>query len=401
MSLRDKLVTANTKKTNPAYKEISNRIKELMKEKKELETIHNAFYVSKQTPKMKLGELQKLKTDMITIQEKLERERKKLRELSSEKNSVVQEWELETPKEVRAGAVDDVCSAYKSGMSNLKAGNIRHFRLGFRKRKSNYKSVVIPKNFLKNKSGIIHLAPMFFNDDCKFKMGKKTKKKHGDLVINHDCRISKKMDEYWLLVPLPMVCQEKKLPVNYCGVDPGVRTFMTSFGNNGCMEYEYNTRMIQKLDTKLAKCKDKKYNKPNRIYKSKLVKLERRKENLINELHWKTINHLVTHNDFIFYGDIKSHDIVKDGKNRTLNRGMNNLKFYKFKERLLHKAKEHGKNVIMVHEANTTKTCSFCGQMNNVGTSKVYSCSSCNRKVGRDVNAAKNILMKGIIVNMQ
>ena len=32
----------------------------------------------------------------------------------------------------------------------------------------------------------------------------------------------------------------------------------------------------------------------------------------MDELHWKTINRLLKMNDFIFYGDIKSHDVVKN-----------------------------------------------------------------------------------------
>jgi hypothetical protein len=32
--------------------------------------------------------------------------------------------------------------------------------------------------------------------------------------------------------------------------------------------------------------------------------LETRKSNLVDELHWKTINHITKNNDFIFYGNI-------------------------------------------------------------------------------------------------
>ena len=79
---------------------------------------------------------------------------------------------------------------------------------------------------------------------------------------------------------------------------------------------------------------------------------------------------------------------------------MNNLKFYKFKERLLFKSVERNKQVFLVNEAYTTQTCSNCGSNNKPGCSSVYSCRNCKKKVGRDVNAAKNILMKGIIENL-
>jgi transposase len=55
---------------------------------------------------------------------------------------------------------------------------------------------------------------------------------------------------------------------------------------------------------------------------------------------------------------------------------------------------------MVYNEAHTTKTCSFCGCINDVGASKIFKCKQCNHVVGRDVNAGKNILMKGIITNL-
>ena len=167
---------------------------------------------------------------------------------------------------------------------------------------------------------------------------------------------------------------------------------MSTFGNQGAMEYEHNQKYLMKLDRKKASLK--KYSR--NIRKAKLNKLEKRKESMINELHWKTITHLLKNNDFLFYGNIKSHGIVKNGKNKRLNTDLNNLKFYQFKERLLYKAEEKNKKVYVINEEYTTKTCSFCGCMNEPGSSKVYQCTTCRKQVGRDINASKNILMKGI-----
>jgi putative transposase len=146
--------------------------------------------------------------------------------------------------------------------------------------------------------------------------------------------------------------------------------------------------------------KDKRFTKLKRVRKIKINRLEIRKANLVDELHWKTVNRLLKMNDFIFYGDIKSHDIVKNGKNRTLNTDMNNLKFYKFKQRLLFKSIERGKKVYEVKEHYTTQMCSFCGSMYKPGLSRVYHCRNCEKNIGRDVNAAKNILMKGILTHL-
>jgi len=128
-----------------------------------------------------------------------------------------------------------------------------------------------------------------------------------------------------------------------------------------------------------------------------LTKIEKRKENLIIELHWKTINSILDELDVVFYGDIKSHDIVKNNKNKRLNIDTNNLKFYTFKTRLLYKAKMRGKKVIIVPEPFTTKTCSFCGTVYDVGNSRIFKCPNsicCGKQhvIGRDLNSGKKYI---------
>ena len=405
-NLRDKLVTSNTKKYNTEYISISENIKKINNDTKQLK--EQLIQFDKLNVKIKgnqeiIKERNTLKKIMEETDELLKKEKIRLRtrakEMSSSKNEGIFEWELETPKEIRAGAVNDVCKAIKTGLSNLKAGNIKHFRLGYRKKIDNHKSILLPKNFVKNKKGEIHIAPKFFKEACKFKMGKKTIKKHKNIEINNDSRICKQHNEYWLIIPVPFNMSPKKKPINYCGVDPGVRTFMTTFGNQGCIEYEHNASLIVSLEKKIKMLKDRR-EKKTRVTKRRILKVERKKSNIINELHWKTINEMLKMNDFIFYGDIKSHGIVKGKENSTLNRNVNNLKFYKFKERLLFKSIERSKKVYLVNEAYTTQTCSFCGNKYNPGCSKVYNCVLCKRSIGRDVNASKNILMKGIIDNL-
>lgn len=380
--LRDKIITFETKKNNSDYNIIYSKIKKLEKEKKQLDNFKNKTLII--TLRIKL--IESIITDL----------KNKKKKLPIEKNNKINDWELKTPKDIRAGAVDDVCKAHKTGFTNLKVGNIKFFNIKYRKNNNPNKSFLIPKNIVKNKNGIIQIAPDFFKEKsvcCNFKMGKKTIKKYKTLEINNDCRILKQNDIYYLCVPISSNIEERKTPVNFCGIDPGVRTFMTSFGNNSCFEYDYKEETLKQLDNKIKVLKKKE----KRIKKRKLVMLERKKSFLVDELHWKTITHLLEKNDFLFYGDIKSHDIVKNGKNKNLNRDMNNLKFYNFKQRLLFKAIERGKKVFEIKEHYTTKTCSFCGVLNNPEKSKVYECKSCLKKIGRDVNASKNILMKGIM----
>jgi|GraSoiStandDraft_51_1057287.scaffolds.fasta_scaffold647892_2 putative transposase len=70
----------------------------------------------------------------------------------------------------------------------------------------------------------------------------------------------------------------------------------------------------------------------------------------------------------------------------------------RFLNRLLSKAEELGKKVVIVSEAYTSKTCSACGWINrNLGGQKVFRCRDCKWVVDRDVNGARGIFLRGIL----
>ena len=374
-NLRDLLVTKNTKKNNEEYKIQQQKILEL-KEKR------------------------KIMTDYTTIDKEIAYNKKLLREitktLDSNKNDLIQEWEYDTPKDIRAGAVNDVCKAFKTAFSNLKANNISHFKINYRKHYNVNKSIVIPKTMINVENNSFKIAPSYLKEDCKFKANFK---KHHNLSIEGDCRLLKQNNEYWIILPVSITKKKKEMPTTFCGVDPGIRTFMTAFTNDCCYEYTHNKVLLDKLNKSIFYLKSLRTNQCHNKRKA-LNKREKKKANMIDEVHWKTINHLLSINDVILYGDIKSHDIVKDGKNKTLNRNSNDLKFYLFKQRLFYKASIASKLVYAVNEAYTSKCCSSCGRINNPGVSKIYTCTKCNMTCDRDINASKNILLKGIITNL-
>ena len=67
---------------------------------------------------------------------------------------------------------------------------------------------------------------------------------------------------------------------------------------------------------------------------------------------------------------------------------------YRFRERLIQKALEHGKEVVVCEERYTSKGCGGCGRLNNPGSSKNYKCEFCGLEADRDENAARNIFLK-------
>ena len=391
--LRDTLVTNNTKKLHAEYNIITNKIKTLTLEKRQLDA---------ELASSNDNDVQTIIKDKInTIKLDIINSRQLIKNIASSKNSIILDWELNTPTCVRDGAVNDVCKAYKTGFANLKRGNINHFRLNYKRRTNPNKCVVIPKSIVKNVNGVIHISKQFLGENNKFKMGKRTINKYKDVVINNDTRIIKRQNKYWILIPIPIndnpdtISTIDKADLKYCGIDPGIRTFMTSFTSKGVVEYIHRDELLDKLKAKLVKLKTQ----TKRIAKKSLNKINSKIDNLINELHWKTITHILDNNDIIAYGNIKSHDIVKGKKNKYINTRTNALKFYTFRRRLIFKALERRKILLIVAEGYTTKTCSFCGSTYSIGSSKIYDCKKCNKRIDRDINSAKNILMKGILLN--
>jgi IS605 OrfB family transposase len=71
---------------------------------------------------------------------------------------------------------------------------------------------------------------------------------------------------------------------------------------------------------------------------------------------------------------------------------------YKFRQHMIAKAREHGKVLLIVNEAYTTKTCCRCGwQHHKLGKKKRFVCRACGLDIDRDVNGSRNILLRNSV----
>jgi putative transposase len=64
--------------------------------------------------------------------------------------------------------------------------------------------------------------------------------------------------------------------------------------------------------------------------------------------------------------------------------------------RLTYKAEIQGKCVLSRGEEYTTKTCSRCGAL-NTPDDRAFACARCGLAMHRDLNSAKNILVKSLL----
>jgi putative transposase len=128
-----------------------------------------------------------------------------------------------------------------------------------------------------------------------------------------------------------------------------------------------------------------------------MCKRERRIDNLVAETHWKSIGYLLKEYDAVFLGDIESQGVLQGKLNGATKNELQSLSFYRFKQRLLEKAQQAKKMVFFTHEAYTSKTCTYCGTVHEVKSSKTYECPSCTAVYDRDEGAARNIYMKTLL----
>ena len=383
IDLRDLLVTENSKKGLEEYKSYDIFINELRKQKKETKDDNEKKIIDE-----KIKEIHQMRRD-------------KMKEFDYSKNFLIHSFETETPKDIRACAVKRCCDAFKTGFSNLRNGNIKFFNMQFKKKTEQKQTIELTPKIISIQNDNIKIAPEFFKDDCILKIDKHNKRKIKNLKIENNVDIVRSNQGYYLYLSIktePKGCD--KLDI-VAGVDLGIRTFATVHSNKissndtTITEYKHRSDLLKKLNQKINLLKNIK----GRIRKKQINKIEKEKRDLVDRLHWNFINDLLSHNDVIYLGDIKSHDIVKNGKNKSLNVAFNDLKFYQLKQKLLYKAFVKGKKVFFVHEHYTTKTCSCCGVINeHVGCKEVFECSNCKLVTGRDMNASKNIKMKGFFI---
>jgi putative transposase len=191
--------------------------------------------------------------------------------------------------------------------------------------------------------------------------------------------------------------------MEWCSLDPGVRTFMTLYSPEQTTAYKYGVgdakRILRlclhldKLITKRSKSKRK------RNLKKAENRLRYKIKNLVDEVHWKIISHLTKHFQNIIIPPFEVKSMVNKATRKISSKSVRQLynwRHYTFRQRLLNHSKLTGTNVYVREESFTTKTCTICGKINIVNANKKINCNECHETVDRDMNGARNIFLKHV-----
>ncbi len=123
------------------------------------------------------------------------------------------------------------------------------------------------------------------------------------------------------------------------------------------------------------------------------MKARMRIRNLIDNCHRKAIQWLSSNYQVILLPKYETQNKTKKGKRRIgkkTARSMCTWSHYRFKQRLISKAKQYPDCVVYEgNESYTTVTCGRCGHANPRFTDKAFHCERCHFQTDRDWNGAK------------
>ena len=140
----------------------------------------------------------------------------------------------------------------------------------------------------------------------------------------------------------------------------------------------------------------KNYQKQRRLVAKIHDKIRNQRNNFLNVNSTRLINN----HDLIVAENLRSSNMLK---NHALALSISDVGWRSFLQKLAYKADLYQRTFIVVHPKNTTQTCHDCGFIMGSGNTekltlkdREWTCPACQTHHIRDVNAAKNILSKGL-----
>jgi IS605 OrfB family transposase len=216
-------------------------------------------------------------------------------------------------------------------------------------------------------------------------------------------RIVKRADGYYVQFCLSVDIWEyaKPLePTKRCvGLDVGLKVFYAN-SDGETVEIPQYYRKAEKRLNRLNRKKSKKfrkgqpqsnnYQKARKRYARKHLRISRQRRGFVE----KEALRVIKSNDFIAYENLNIQGMVKNSK---LAKSINDVAWSTFRQWLEYFGFKYGKVTVAVAPHNTSQNCSNCGQKVPKSLStRTHICPHCGYVEDRDINAAINILKKGL-----
>lgn len=180
--------------------------------------------------------------------------------------------------------------------------------------------------------------------------------------------------------------------------DPGIRTFMTTADSEGKIN-EHGSCIYAKINKYIRRvisrpAKNKKQHRAIERLKTKVDKF-------VNDFHCKLAKYLAINNAAIIAPELGSYLCRKKQRciwDHLLQRMVHHANF---SHRLRNACQTYSCHYLYSKEHYTTMGCSQCNNSYKVGSEKTYKCPKGCMSIDRDVNAARNIFSRFIVLSSQ
>lgn len=225
-------------------------------------------------------------------------------------------------------------------------------------------------------------------------------KKHRNFIGKiKSITVSKTTDEkYYISLLVEENSESIKLLDNAIGLDLGIKELIIDSNGNKYKNHKYLTKSQNKLSREQRKLSLMEKGSNNRSkQRIKVARLHKKIENQRNDYLHKLSRHIIDENQIICIEDLKVKNMTRNPK---LARSISDASWSRFVSMLIYKANWYG-NVIVKVPTNypSSQLCSYCNYQNPITKDlrvRKWTCPQCGSVHDRDINAAKNILRKGI-----
>ncbi|MBD2196249.1 MULTISPECIES: RNA-guided endonuclease InsQ/TnpB family protein [Calothrix] len=224
-------------------------------------------------------------------------------------------------------------------------------------------------------------------------------------------RIVRRADGYYVQFSVQLDPRDTVKPITpsqkAVGIDVGIKYFLAdSQGNTepNPQFYRQGEKQLSRLNRRSSK-KYKKgnlpfdsaqgrqsqnYHKARQRYARKHLRVSRQREEFVKRVALR----LIKSNDLVAYEDLNVKGMVK---NRHLAKSISDAGWSKFRSWLDYFGYKYGKITIAVAPHNSSQNCSNCGdKVQKSLSTRTHICHHCGFVEDRDINAAINILHKGL-----
>lgn len=192
----------------------------------------------------------------------------------------------------------------------------------------------------------------------------------------------------------------KKLPIaeqSAVGIDLGIKDFATASDGKKFENQNFLKSTMQKLRVEQRSlARKQKGSSHHKQQKLVVALLHEKVRNQRQDYLHKISKYLVDNYDTICLEDLSVKNMVK---NHNLARAISDMGWGEFRAMLEYKSEWQGKNISVIGRFEpSSKTCNCCGFINKELTlsDREWTCTGCNTKHDRDVNAAINIKNFGL-----